>query len=257
MAMPTLSDYAEKYTCARIERHDGILQVQLHSEGFDLAWGFEPHEQLGRLWADIADDPDNKVVILTGSGENFIHREDLSDVPKISMAELWALVADHGKRLLMNHLSIPVPMIAAVNGPATVHSELALMCDIVLAADQATFQDRPHFHSGLVPGDGVHVIYPLLLGFNRARYFLLTGQTIEAKEAQQLGLVAEVLPQDRLLDRAWELARQLATRPSLTLRLTREALIQQLRRQMLDDLGYGLTAEGLAAQGYMPESFEE
>ena len=136
-------------------------------------------------------------------------------------------------------------MIGAINGPALRHSELPLLSDIVLAAEEATFQDSAHFVNGLVPGDGMHIVYPLLLGLNRARYFLLTGQTISAAEAQQMGLVNEVLPREELLPRAWALAEQLAQQPPLVLRYSRVLLTQQLKRQMQDILGYGLALEGL------------
>jgi enoyl-CoA hydratase/carnithine racemase len=97
-----------------------------------------------------------------------------------------------------------------------------------------------------VPGDGLHVIYPLLLGLNRARYFMLTGQTLDARAAHQLGLVAEVLPPDKLLDRAWELAEDLARRPTLLLRNTRIVMVEELRRKLGGLLGYGLALQGLA-----------
>src|SRR6202043_3825594 len=109
-----------------------------------------------------------------------------------------------------NHLNIEVPMIAAVNGPALIHAELAVLCDIVLAADHAEFQDAPHLPLGIVPGEGVHIVWPLLLGPNRGRYFLLTGEEISAQQALTLNVVAEVLPPERLLPRAHELASQLA-----------------------------------------------
>ena len=109
----------------------------------------------------------------------------------------------------MNLLDIEVPVIAAVNGPVNIHAEIAVLSDIVLAADHAAFADAPHFPNGLVPGDGVHVIWPYLLGRNRGRYFLLTGQRLSAQEALQLGVVSEVMPASRLLPRARELARQI------------------------------------------------
>jgi enoyl-CoA hydratase/carnithine racemase len=146
----------------------------------------------------------------------------------------------------MNLLNIEVPMIGAVNGPALRHSELPLLCDIVLAAEDASFQDAGHFGGGLVPGDGVHAIYPLLLGLNRGRYFLLTGQTISATEAQTLGLVNEVLPRGKLLARAWALAEQLARQPTLQLRYSRVVFTEYIKRQMQDLLGYGLALEGMA-----------
>ncbi|MGJ3628410.1 enoyl-CoA hydratase/isomerase family protein [Sphingomonas sp. MMS24-JH45] len=103
-----------------------------------------------------------------------------------------------------------------------------------------------------MPGDGVHLVWPALLGPNRGRYFLLTGETIDAVEAQRLGVVAEVLPPDRLMARAREIAARLARQSDLVLRHTRTLLTAQLRRSMLDHLGYGLALEGLAAIHHWP-----
>lgn len=254
MLVPQLTDYAKKYQHIKFHREDGILQVTMHSNDGDLVWGFPPHQELGYCFADIANDPENKVIIFTGTGDTFIHKEDLGGA-KVE-AKMWAEhVLPDAKRLLMNLLEIQAPMIAAVNGPATVHAELALLCDIVLAADHSIFQDAPHFPSGLVPGDGVHVVWPMLLGLNRGRYFLMTGQKLSAPEALSLGVVNEILPQNELLSRAWALARIIRKRPPLTVRLTREAVLQQVKRAMLDNLPYGLALEGLAACDYWPEKF--
>jgi enoyl-CoA hydratase/carnithine racemase len=122
------------------------------------------------------------------------------------------------------------------------------LCDIVLASETACFHDSGHFENGQVPGDGVNVVYPLLLGLNRARYFLLTGQSIGADEALRLGLVNEVLPANRLLPRAWELAERLATHPMLQLKYTRRVLTEDLRRRLHEHVGYSLTLEALADQ---------
>jgi enoyl-CoA hydratase/carnithine racemase len=98
----------------------------------------------------------------------------------------------------------------------------------------------------MVPGDGMHIIYPLLLGWNRGRYFLLTGQVLDAEKALELGLVSELLPRPELLPRAWALAEQLAQRPSLLARYTRVLFTQPLKRQLIEYLGYGLALEGLS-----------
>lgn len=255
MRLPTLDEYAQKYQHIRFHREDGILQLTLHSEGSDLIWGFTPHQELGYCFADVASDPENKVIIFTGSGDTFIHKEDLGG-GGVDAAVWSEHVLPDAKRLLTNLLEIQAPMIAAVNGPATVHAELALLCDIVLAAEHSVFQDAPHFPSGLVPGDGVHVVWQMLLGMNRGRYFLMTGQQLSASEALNLGVVNEVMPQAKLMDRAWELARLIRKRPPITTRLTREAMLMQVKRAMLEQLPYGLALEGLAACAWWPEHFE-
>ena len=243
--MATLEEYANKYETINFERRDGILQVTFHSGSGSLKWGGPAHREFGYAFADIGSDPDNRVVILTGTGDDYC--AEFEGARARRTPKTWDLTYWEGKRLLTNLLEIEVPIIGAVNGPALIHAEIPVMSDIVLASENATFQDAPHFPRGVVPGDGVHVIWPLILGQNRGRYFLLTGQTLSAREAQELGVVAEVLPPDRLLPRAWELAEQLAEKPDLTLRYTRVAMTLQLKRQMQDMLGYGLAIEGLAA----------
>jgi enoyl-CoA hydratase/carnithine racemase len=245
--MTTLDQYKNKYENVRLDRRDGILQMTLHTNGDTLQWGAVPHRELPRAFADIGADPENRVVIMTGSGEGFTGPQGSRDtIPRRTPAQ-WDATYWEGKHLLMNLLDIEAPMISAINGPALRHSELPLLCDIVLATEETAFQDSGHFMNGLIPGDGMHVVYPMLLGMNRGRYFLLTGQKLSAHEAKDLGLVNEVLARDRLLPRAWELAKLLTQQHPLVLRYSRVLLTQYIKRQMHDLLGYGLALEGLGS----------
>ena len=245
--MAKFDEYANKYQTIRMERRNGILQITLHTDGGSLRWGLLPHRELPQAFADIGSDPENKVIIMTGIGDEFSGPRPAGNYRPGGSPRVWDTIYWEGKHLLQNLLDIEVPMISAVNGPALRHSELPLLCDIVLASETVEFQDSAHFPTGLVPGDGMHLIYPLLLGPNRGRYFLLTGQILSARQAHELGLVGEVLPKDRVLARAWELAEQLAQQPVLTLRYARVALTLDLKRRLQDLLGYGLALEGLAS----------
>jgi enoyl-CoA hydratase/carnithine racemase len=247
-----LSEYESSFDHAVLQRRDGILEVRLHSDGGPLQWGLGPHRELPDLFAAIAGDYENRVVILTGTGDTFSGPVASSPATSSIPYRLPLAAADRviweGKQLLMNLLSINVPVIAAVNGPAMRHCELALLSDIVLVDERAQFQDSAHFPSDMVPGDGMHVVFPLLLGANRGRAYLLTGRVISAQEAVQLGLALELVPDDGLSARAWELAASLAEKSDLVLRYSRVMLVEQLKRQMQDLLGYGLALEMLALQ---------
>jgi enoyl-CoA hydratase/carnithine racemase len=243
-------DYAERYQTIRMRRDaDGILELALHTQGGPLRWGRLPHAELEECFLNIGRDRGNKVIILTGTGDEFsgpAPDPELNRQAHHMDADAWGELGWEAKGFHTNLLAIEVPMIAAVNGPALRHAELPVMCDIVIASDTAAFQDSAHFVGGLVPGDGVHVVFPLTMGLVRGRYFLLTGQKIGAQEAKEVGLVSEVLPKERLLPRAYELARLILQQPELNRRYARICLTEQLRRQFNDLLPYGLALEGLA-----------
>lgn len=246
-------EYAKRFSKIQMERRNGILLMRLHTDGGPLRWDMDAQQQFGHAFDAVGSDRDNRVVILTGTGDEFSGpRVD----PKVHTffhgAKLTPSGADpifrNGRKMLMALLNIEVPMIAAVNGPAQRHCDLALTCDIVIAADHASFEDTAHFHlAGIVPGDGISSIYTLLLGLNRARYLMLTGQVLSATEAKQLGLVAEVMSSGKLMPRAWELAEQLASKPDMLLRHTRSVLIHPLRKAIEDDLQYFMALECLGA----------
>src|SRR5260370_10767746 len=139
------------------------------------------------------------------------------------------------------------PMIAGINGRVTVHSQYGLLCVIVIATEHAYFQDAAHSAFGIVPGDGLHIVWPEVIGEIRGRYFLLSGQKLSAAQAKEYGAVNEVVSREALLPRAWELARHMNKLSPLTLRYTRMALSTRVRRRLQEGLSYGLALEGISA----------
>ena len=229
----------------------GILEMRLHTQGGPLKFSALVRSQLLEACHAVGRDRDNRVVIFTGTGDTWCGEFDPDPAtgpdPALSLAQRWDKQFWEGRKLLQNMLDVEVPMIAAVNGPALIHSEYLLTCDIILAADNAAFQDLPHLNNNVAPTDGVHVLWPHVLGPGRGRYFLLTQQKLSAAEALSLGVCQEVLPQTRLMARAYEIAGKLATQPTATLRYARLGLTQRLKRLLVDDLAIGLAVEGLSA----------
>jgi enoyl-CoA hydratase/carnithine racemase len=249
MVTTRLIDYRDKYASLRFARTDGVLEMALHTDGGPFVFSEPAHTEFGRAFADVGADPENRVVILTGTGDSFCSSFDYGsfhDAMKDGHEAYWTNLRVAGNHMLTSLLDIEVPVIGAVNGPALSHSEMVVMSDVVLAAEHATFQDATHFIVGIPPGDGMHVAWSVLLGPNRGRHFLMTGRVIDAAEALDLGVVAEVLPADQLLDRARELAARWTALPSLTLRGTRRMLTAELRRVLQEQLHTGLTYEALA-----------
>ena len=247
--MTEFERYKDDYPSIRMERTDGILQLTFHSDGGPLVWGHTggPHSQFAHAFGDIARDPENRVVIMTGTGDQFSGPPaDKWTFPK-GDANAWESIRFNGVNLTTSLLDIQAPVISCINGPAYRHAEIPLLADIVLASDTALVQDSAHFPNRTVPGDGVNLFFPLLMGWNRGRYFLLTGQTLDAEELLEMGLVNEVMPAADLLPRAWALAEELTKQSPLVLRYTRLMLTAPLKSLVHQHLGHGLALEGLAA----------
>jgi enoyl-CoA hydratase/carnithine racemase len=249
--MSKFDDYCRNYRFIKMERRGGILQMTLHTDDGPLQWNLDAQVEFVRAFTDVGADRENRIVILTGTGDEFSGPRLDPDTPFFHGAKLTPggvhEVFVNARKMVNAVLGIEVPMIAAVNGPAKRHADLALMCDIVIAADDVTFEDTAHFHNGgIVPGDGINVVYTMLMGLNRARYLMLTGQVLNAKEAKDIGLVAELMPREKLLPRAWQLAEQLARKSDMLLRYTRMVLTHPLRKQLDEGLQYFLAMEALS-----------
>jgi len=229
-------------------RANGIIEVALHTGGDSYLHSGRGHEEMPHAFWEIGADPDNRVMILTGTGRDFCPRGDWGTFAPMADPKAGARTIWEGTRLLTALLDIDIPIIGAANGAAHVHSELLVLSDILIADDHATFRDN-HLDLGVVPGDGNHTAWLNALGENRGRYFLLTSQTLTARQAHDYGVVAEVLPVGELLPRARELAEILVKQPPLTLRYSRMALTQRLKRLIVETVPYGLAVEALSAAG--------
>ncbi|MGP2440104.1 enoyl-CoA hydratase/isomerase family protein [Streptomyces sp. JW3] len=255
--MTSLKDYVDLYPTVRIEREGGVLTLRLHKDGGPFLWDERTHHDLGELFEHINNDLENRVVILTATGDAFcsgVDGDDFTRQAAIDGPNFVNRLFRDGSRMLRNFVGLEIPVIAAVNGPAVSHSELPLLADVVLITDTTEFSDSSHFVQGIPPADGMQIVWSHLIGLNRARHFLLTGRSIKAEEALALGVAAEVLPSDRLMPRALELARQWAQLPLWSLQNTRAILNQPWRRAMAEDLHAGLAYEHMATIAMMGQS---
>jgi enoyl-CoA hydratase/carnithine racemase len=238
---------------AHLRREDGILEVRFHWDDGPWRWNEAVHGALLPLLSDISHDPRNECLILTGTGDSFLDRFDPDSVagtrfplPGYEVTyDWWWTVQTRLPRALID---VPVPVVAAINGPVSIHPEIVLLSDIVIAASTTTFADRHLADVGLVPSDGTNVLFRELLGHQRAKLALYTGQAIGAEEALALGMVGEVVEPERVLDRAWDVARNTVMPiPRIHRRVTREILVQPFRELYAKEIGSSLAHEGWAA----------
>ncbi|WP_461052779.1 enoyl-CoA hydratase/isomerase family protein [Spirosoma arcticum] len=226
----------------------GILEVRLTTDNGPIVFTGKDHHDFVEAFSRIAQDRDNKVVILTGTGTEFFAQIDGPSLGDITNPREWDKTWWEGQQVLQNLTSIGVPVIAAINGPATVHSEYALTADIILASENAYFQDFPHLAFGIVPGDGIQTVWTRAIGDHRAKYFLYTQQKLSAQESHTLGVVSEVLPTlEALHQRAYAVAETMLAIPELTRRHMRAMFVLPLRKALLEQVGYGLAVEGITA----------
>jgi enoyl-CoA hydratase/carnithine racemase len=196
----------------------------------------------------------NKVVILTGSGGDWIGDIDFASFGDVSDPDGWAKVHDEGTQVLENLLNIRVPVICAVEGKAWVHSEYCLTANVIIAGVGATFHDAPHFAGGIVPGDGIFTAWSYWAGPGHAQAWLLDPKPISAETAQRWGVVAEVTPRGTAVARAQALAAGWLKQPELTRRNTRIHFVQPLKERIIRETGYGLLLEGESADALVKAS---
>jgi len=252
-AMRTLqADYFSAYHNLKLTRDaNGVLVAAFHNNGGPLIMGAQAHTEFVDAFYRIAQDRANTIVILTGAGGEFIADVDWSSFGDVADPGVWSRVHDEGVQVLENIANIRVPVIAAIEGRAHVHSDYALLASVIVAAEGATFQDVAHFAAGVAPGDGIFTTWSYRAGAGRAEAFLLNPQPLAAGTAHEWGVVAEVVPNGKALSRARELAELYLKAPEVTRRNTRVHFIQPLKERIVREVGYGLSLEGASSAALM------
>jgi enoyl-CoA hydratase len=226
------------YEFIQFERQEKILTATLNRPESLNAVNAKLHTELVGMYADFERDDEADVMILTGAGRGFCSGGDIAggllgdDLKRSKKQIFW-----EARRLIVNILEVDKPILAAVNGPAAgLGVTLALFCDIVYASDKARLGDT-HVKVGLVAGDGGAVIWPLLVGVNRAKELLMTGDMLDAEEAFRIGLVNHVAPHEKLMEVVRERAKQLVSGSTMAIRGTKKsvnAYMKWMVNQVLD-----------------------
>ncbi len=249
----TAPAYFGKFAHLRMSRDaSGVLLVEMHTNGGPIKFDATDHEQFVDAFYEIGRDRDNKIVILTGVGD-YMADIDFGSFGNVGDANVWSKVHDEGTQILENIANIRVPMIAAIEGRAHIHSEYALLANVVVAGRSSSFNDLPHFAGGIVPGDGVFTTWSYRAGAGRAEAFLLDPQPICADTAQSWGVVNYVVEDGQAVAKARELAAIYLKQPEVTRRNTRIHFVQPLKERIVREVGYGLSLEGASASALVQQ----
>jgi enoyl-CoA hydratase/carnithine racemase len=252
---PQFDEYKERFKDFFLldRRDDGVLLAKAHTLGGPIQLSVQNHRALGQLLKTVGADPDNEVLILTGSGEEFMMDSDPQGFELEQQdLEYWAYeYAYKDGRINVSSLvnDLEIPTIGVFNGSGF-HSEILLMCDLTIMADDARIYDL-HYGISSVPGDGIHSALTELLGVKRAAYAMLTGEAIDAETALDYGMVNEIHPREKLLDRAYTLADHIMTQPRTVRRLSTQIVRRPWKKRIVDDLdgGFGIQMFGHLAKG--------
>lgn len=227
-----MRDYS-RFEFLQVEVKDRVAVLTLNRP--DVLNAIHPpmHEELDDIFVDFSLDNDVNAIVITGAGRAFCAGGDIRGMrQRISEEPPRRSSIRSGSRLINNMLEVGQPIIAAVNGDAVgLGATIALFCDVTIASENARIGD-PHVKVGYVAGDGGAVVWPLLIGVNRAKELLMTGDLISARDAEKMGLVNHVVPQGEALPRALELAQRLANGPSLAISGTKISVNKWLKHQV-------------------------
>ena len=242
-----MMDYSS-YEFLKVEVAARVATVTINRPQHSNAVNAALHHEFEQIWIDLAEDRDVNAILLTGAGKTFSIGGDIAsrDKPLKSKGRGGRrIVMADGRRVIENMLDVEQPIVAAINGDALgFAANVALLCDVTVAAETAKLADT-HVALGAVAGDGGAVIWPLLIGPNRAKEFLMLGDSMTGADAARIGLVNYALPTDQVMPKARELAQRLADGPTWAIRWSKLAVNKWLKQQANLIMDTGLAYEAL------------
>ncbi len=247
-------DYSS-YQHILIEVRDGIAFLTINRPEKLNATNGRLHWELSHIWLDLGEDDDVRVALITGAGRAFSVGGDYEHMQQVlgDQAAVAGLMKE-ARDIVHNIINLDKPVISAINGYAVgAGLAVALVSDISIASEEARIMDG-HVVLGVAAGDHSAVIWPLLVGMAKAKYYLLTGEWIDGREAERIGLVSMAVPHDQLMSTATAIAEKLAKGSTQAVRWTKQALNQWLRLGALASFDYSLALEMF---GFMGEDVKE
>ena len=238
-----MTDYSG-YQHLLVEKRDGIALLTMNRPEVLNATNAKLHNELSRIWLDLGQDPEVRVALITGAGTVFSSGGDFEMIDRsLGNTEVIAQTMQEAGDIVHNMINLDKPVVSAING-VNVGAGLAvaLLADVSIAALDARITDG-HVRLGMAAGDHAAVIWPLLCGMAKAKYYLLTGDFLDGKEAERIGLVSLAVPAEELMPKAMEVAAKLASGPQPAIRWTKRALNQWLRQAAITSFDYSLAME--------------
>jgi enoyl-CoA hydratase len=240
-----MDSYFKSLEAILVHKDNGVATITLNRPEARNAVSSRMHTELSEIWTKVSADPEIDVVILTGAGKAFCAGGDVKGMDSGAFQHRGTMTTE-ARLVITTLLEVEQPIIAAINGDAIgLGATLALFCDITVASETARIAD-PHVRVGLVAGDGGAVIWPHLIGPNRAKEFLMRGNMINGTEAARLGLVNYAVPAGDVMKKANELARELAEGPRWAIRWSKVSVNKMLKESVNLVLDTSLAFEELS-----------
>jgi enoyl-CoA hydratase len=228
----------QHYKTLRFDYEGRVLTVTIDAPGPVNAVNDHLHHDLSRVFSDLQGDPDCDIIVLTGSGRAFCAGGDMDWFQEmIDDPRKFRAIGPDAKRIVFSLLDLEKPIICRLNGAAAgLGASIALLCDVIVASKEAVIGD-PHVKVGLVAGDGGAVIWAQLIGYARAKEYLLTGRMLDAVKAAEIGLINYAVPREELDTKVAEIVAEIAANPRWAVRWTKTAInlpLKEIAHKVMD-----------------------